>query len=296
MKIEDFKEAGIALLMILFVIGVWLYSWYWIDHNVLGVDKIISSYEARGTFGDKFGAVNALFSGLAFAGIIYTILLQRKELKLQREELEQTRDVFKEQNEMIAQQKFENTFFQMLSLFNSIVNNLYLEKDKRNYNGRDCFNIFYNEMEKKIAEVIFDRKNPNHSKWFAQENYTDISEARHNDIIDGYERLYKSRKSYLSHYFRTLYHLVKFVHESKIEDKKRYMSIIRSQLSSYEQLLFLYNCLHKNGNIKFKPLIEEYALLKNIDEIFLFKSLDEKIYDLYKGNAFGGSIIENNVN
>lgn len=45
----------------------------------------------RGTFGDMFGAVNALFSGLAFAGIVYTILLQRRELELQREELRATR-------------------------------------------------------------------------------------------------------------------------------------------------------------------------------------------------------------
>lgn len=41
----------------------------------------------RGQFGDIFGGVNALFTGLAFAGVIYTILLQRRELELQREEL-----------------------------------------------------------------------------------------------------------------------------------------------------------------------------------------------------------------
>ena len=34
-----------------------------------------------------FGAVNTLFSGLAFAGVIYTILMQSSELKLQREAL-----------------------------------------------------------------------------------------------------------------------------------------------------------------------------------------------------------------
>ncbi len=33
----------------------------------------------RGLFGDMFGAMSALFSGLAFAGIVYTILLQRAE-------------------------------------------------------------------------------------------------------------------------------------------------------------------------------------------------------------------------
>lgn len=46
-----------------------------------------SKQKDRGTYGDMFGAVNSLFSGLAFAGIIYTILLQREELRLQREEL-----------------------------------------------------------------------------------------------------------------------------------------------------------------------------------------------------------------
>lgn len=43
--------------------------------------------DERGQFGDIFGGVNALFTGLAFAGVIYTILLQRRELELQREEL-----------------------------------------------------------------------------------------------------------------------------------------------------------------------------------------------------------------
>ena len=52
---------------------------------------IYLSHEAKGQFGDSFGALNALFSGLAFAGIIYTIQLQRKELNYQREELRLTR-------------------------------------------------------------------------------------------------------------------------------------------------------------------------------------------------------------
>ena len=39
-----------------------------------------------------FGGINALFTGLALAGAIYTILLQRHELELQREELRLTRE------------------------------------------------------------------------------------------------------------------------------------------------------------------------------------------------------------
>ncbi|MFT6914744.1 MAG: hypothetical protein ACJAWL_001040 [Motiliproteus sp.] len=49
------------------------------------------SIEKAALFGDGFGIVTSLFSGLAFSGLIITILLQRNELSLQREELTLTR-------------------------------------------------------------------------------------------------------------------------------------------------------------------------------------------------------------
>jgi hypothetical protein len=58
-----------------------------------------------GPFGDTFGTVNALFSGAAFAGIIFTILLQKRELRLQRYELELTRREL--QRSASAQEKSE---------------------------------------------------------------------------------------------------------------------------------------------------------------------------------------------
>ncbi len=56
------------------------------------ISGLFDDWEKRGQFGDLFGAVNALFSGMAFAGVIVTILLQREELRLQRLELRQTRE------------------------------------------------------------------------------------------------------------------------------------------------------------------------------------------------------------
>jgi hypothetical protein len=52
---------------------------------------VIEDPQQRGLFGDSYGVLNALFSGLAFAGVIATLLLQRQELAYQREELELTR-------------------------------------------------------------------------------------------------------------------------------------------------------------------------------------------------------------
>ncbi|WP_438423277.1 hypothetical protein [Aquimarina macrocephali] len=59
---------------------------------LLNLTFITKKPEIRGTFGDMFGFSNAIFSGLAFAGIIITIILQKNELTLQREELKETRD------------------------------------------------------------------------------------------------------------------------------------------------------------------------------------------------------------
>ncbi len=46
----------------------------------------------RGTFGDMFGGLSSLFTGFAFALLIYSMHLQKKELALQREEMELQRE------------------------------------------------------------------------------------------------------------------------------------------------------------------------------------------------------------
>ncbi|MGO4710931.1 hypothetical protein AB4Y90_17845, partial [Chryseobacterium sp. 2TAF14] len=78
---------------------------------------IFPNWTSRGTFGDSFGALNSLFSGFAFGGIIYTILLQRKELKLQRDELILTRDELKRSaNAQEASNKFQNEQIRIANL------------------------------------------------------------------------------------------------------------------------------------------------------------------------------------
>lgn len=59
------------------------------------VSRFYSPPTEAGPFGDLFGSINALFSGLAFAGLVYAVLLQRRELELQRLELQATREEMK---------------------------------------------------------------------------------------------------------------------------------------------------------------------------------------------------------
>ncbi len=68
------------------------------------VFRCIDTWEHRGLFGDMFGALNALFSGAAFAGVVYAIILQRRELAMQREEMRLSREELAAQNQLITAQ------------------------------------------------------------------------------------------------------------------------------------------------------------------------------------------------
>lgn len=237
----------------------------------------ISEYSIAqsGVFGDSFGLLTALFSGLAFAGLIITIRQQRedlilqnnsidiqnKNLELQREELQATRDEIKIQN-------FERTFFEMLRLHNSILDSIDLRnknnKDKIIASGRDCFKTFYNNLSERYSPYILYEENDSLIK-----------------IEEIYQDFWGKYKQDLGHYFRYLYRIFKYVNESYItkEQKKLYASTIRAQLSDYETALLFYNCLSSHGNEKFKPLTEKYTLFDNMPKSLMFNLKHEKLYE-----------------
>lgn len=98
---ESVPRALNGLVITLIFIGVFL---LWGSSYVLTAYFFPDDWARRGQFGDLFGATNALFSGLAFAGVIITILLQRRELSHQREELRLQREEMAKSREHLAEQ------------------------------------------------------------------------------------------------------------------------------------------------------------------------------------------------
>jgi hypothetical protein len=88
------------------------------------IHEWIPSPANRGIFGDSFGAVNALFAGLAFAGILFALHLQRNELITQREELVAQREELQLtrselQRTAVAQEKSQAIFEVQVRLMRS---------------------------------------------------------------------------------------------------------------------------------------------------------------------------------
>lgn len=282
---ETKSDYSILVVLVIVVLVIYVLSWVF-------VDCVYNDGTDRGTFGDKFGAVNALFSGLAFAGLIFTIVLQRKELSLQREELQLTRQEmsdqtaeFEKQNSTLQLQRFENTFFQLLNQFEQITSNLsfsYME-------NTDC-KEYYPEgdepaypLEQKRS-VIVGRELFRHA-FEEVPHYFKVVNAILPDgtmKVNGMRGLLNKKgmkgymdsftPSYFDHYFRLMYRILKFVDNTKLiaeEDKYEYTCILRALLSRYELVWLYYNGLSDYGSKKFKPLIEKYSMLQNLREELL---------------------------
>jgi hypothetical protein len=184
----------------------------------------------RGTFGDMFGMVNSLFSGLAFAGIVYTILLQRIDLEMQRDEIAKSTKELEGQRLALDRQNFENKFFQLLNLHHQIVNEIH-----ENWQHRTT--PFYNDKREIFGNAAMWIKNL-YDNPDAYKNLKDIQR-----LIGIYQKeVYSKHRAVFGHYFRNLFHIVKFVAETKELDfiekdentnvRYDYLKILRAQLSS----------------------------------------------------------------
>lgn len=267
-KLSFILIGGVIAIIAFYCIALIYFTW---PINEFSINK-------SGVFGDSFGLLTSLFSGLAFAGLIITIVMQKDELALQREELELTRkelagqkEELKIQNETMRLQKFESTFFQMLSLHNEIVKGIDIKVGSKEYTGRDAFEFLRRQLGR-ITERVHQLKSG------------DLDA-----LNSSYMAFYNSPKiqNEVGHYFRNLYNILKFVDQSSVDEKRMYTNLLRAQLSSYELCLLFYNCLSEMGSDKFKPLIEEYSLLKTLPDELLFNSEVHKSF--YADSAFTGT-------
>jgi hypothetical protein len=245
MKKENFKNLGNFAILIIIVLGIWFLGW-WLINTVETVDA------NRGIFGDKFGFTNSIFSALALAGIIYSILLQQKELNLQRQELSATRDEFIDQN-------FQTTFFNLLKTQQQIANEIIITisnlKDYKTYStktveGRKIFNVSKNELIR-IEKALRRQTYGKHYEWsqYDYEENEPTSETEEYDLTQDRRILYtlhyynitKENWEYsqnlnptemakftyaiffnkfhfaIGHYFRHIYHILNFLEITEIE-------------------------------------------------------------------------------
>jgi len=141
MKYLTKKRILIGLLIVLII---WAGSGIYLYFNFNPSD--------RSSIGDMFGAINALFSGIALFGIILSIFLQQNALELQKEEIKLTRDEFKHS-------RLTNILFKTVDYINNRVRSFqfqgysilgFKEKEDIKQLGIENFNILIKSKVNKL--------------------------------------------------------------------------------------------------------------------------------------------------
>jgi len=281
------KTAILVTGSIAFVAILWYGSFYLIQKH------FPFSWAERGQFGDLFGAVNALFSGLAFAGIIYTIYIQQKEIEDNSRELKR--------------QQFESAFFNMLSTLTEIINSMhgsvkressdqfpsgraYLSDTLMEFlSARDGTFWRYN-ADKDYYEEYLDYSMFNPSGTVQATGRRKTLDKFKDDVGEKFADFFKDHHSNLGLYFRYVYNIIKYVTENFKDEVviKRYVNLLQAQLSNDELALLFYDAISihgksKLGEDKFREWLDEYGVLENIVPDNL---LEESHVDFYPKTLF----------
>tara|TARA_R110002050_G_scaffold18872_2_gene54731 strand:- start:2015 stop:3268 length:1254 start_codon:yes stop_codon:yes gene_type:complete len=179
---------------------------------------------------------------IALSKQIEALEIQTNEFKLQKEELAQSRNVFIEQSKTLKKQQFETTFFAMIQMYGD---NLKILNSKTT-GGKDFFISFIDELKNMT-------------------NADGTALANHQEVISNYNELFFKYKNDISHYFKIVYRIVKFIDSGTMNDtdKRYYSKVLRSQFAENELLMLYYNSYTIFGT-KFYPLILKYNLLKHL--------------------------------
>jgi hypothetical protein len=208
-----------------FLIRLLFYEGYW------NTEQRVNLPDA-GQIGDFIGGL----SGTLFT--LVGVVLLFETLALQRDELAESRKVFEKQ-------QFDNTFFNLLNVYQEVVKSLHFDSL-----GINIGKAFFEEKRKKFYE-----------EFAAVDKYTN---NRRNAKIK-YIEFYTSTKEQTANYFRTIYRIFKFISKSDISPKEKteYTKILRAQLSESELFFLYYNSFTEYG-AKFRTLINDFDILKHL--------------------------------
>lgn len=227
-----------------------------------------TDFSNTGAFGDSFGPLGAIMAAFAAYAAFETLTEQRKEIARSKEresledarrELEDKRRIEGERNQAALDRRtmFESTFFNLLSYFRDIAKETDIGTGDDRKVSRDAF--------QKICSRLV--------------HFNAVNQS----LVMAWSGIINIYKNDLNHYFRFLYHIIKYVDQNDSVDKYFYVRLVRATLSEAELVLLFANCAVGEGKDKFKPLVEKYALLNNVSE---HSRKNWKMEDYFTESAF----------
>lgn len=272
------KNISIA---VIFLVPLSYFCWFYLKNQ----QPISLNSADWGAFGSFFGGIlSPVIALFAFYWLTQSILIQKKELSETQSVLKATEAVQKEQAITQEKKRFEDTFHSLLGQFNIVFESL------------NETTIFKGIPQPSKIKSLYTKIIKNGAGFDAQ-----ISDE---EQIKKQVSMMRKESIDCSHYFRILYHLLKFIllnHSFKstplnfkdaikcevTATEKFYSNIVRSFLNKEITQLLAINCIafdDSDDYYNFRLLVERYELLEHIS--FNPEWL-RKIINSYNPSAFG---------
>ncbi|WP_105175253.1 putative phage abortive infection protein [Pseudoalteromonas sp. T1lg122] len=281
-KLEaEIKLAKNIALGIILLVPLIYFVWFYLCNQI----PISLESNDWGAFGSFFGGIlSPVIALFAFYWLTQSILIQKKELSETQKVLAETEKVQKEQAITQEKKRFEDTFHSLLNQMNVVFSDLNHQL------------IIHEKPQKSQIGQLY--------QLIAVSELPNKPEGNKSEVQVRAEMMRKASVS-CSHYFRILYHLLKFVLLNKdfkgrpqsfeealrteVSDvEKFYTNIVRSFLNREVTQLLAINCISEKGDdfYKYRLLIERYALLEHIrfDKVW-----SKELIDQYESSAFGSN-------
>lgn len=137
-----------------------------------------STLKDLGVFGDSFGVLNTLFTGLAFAALIINNLQQREEIRIQQDDLLESRKQFQRTADAQERTARLTAFSELLREYNDKITVL-KEKVLEEESNRLSNKTTSNDISEMVKQLV-----PTETEILLKSQLADLISKRHTIIID----------------------------------------------------------------------------------------------------------------
>ncbi|KWS07502.1 hypothetical protein AL064_19015 [Pseudomonas syringae pv. syringae] len=260
--------AGFGATTLVLVAVIW-HFWVGADIPLIAIANS-NSAQYWGQLGDFVGGMlNPFLSFVALMAVLYSIRMQRAELRLARQDAKDNYDIQIQQRQNIERQNFEAVFFRLLDIHIRLTAELKVSNLRGPLTG---------QPQLLIGQAAF---NALHKHYFfggvGEEAYIKHLKVVINDFDESFSHNF-------SHYFRNLYQLLKHIESFGVDplrmnrkysfflirqllkqyyDQRIYANMLRAQLHNAELSILFLNCLTVKGE-GLKYYVEKYSMLKHL--------------------------------
>lgn len=257
------KKGGIFLILLsLCAVGYILWCYFHIFNGAFSCES-----EEFAIFGDYVGGTIGAVMALISIFLLYFTYKQQVDSSL-------------EQSNLSRKTQFETNLFQLLSIQRDIRNEVLVtyrdsmdSTREKNIKGFDAITKVVGDLKLHMLDLEYEGVSLSTLSFKELKAKIDNIFCESMKGHDGYS---------LSHYFRHLYHIFKYIDDYTLDeiDKKEYIAIVQSELSNDELYLLFFNALSKYGYPKLYKLVEKYGILENLhyEDFDYFKMLQRKCY------------------